>query len=80
MVVILKREMKRIKGGWCSRSEAFHLAAHGFNQDAADRNLERIVRLFLAPLKREGLIDDKIKGCLLRYSGDEAELDVSVAD
>ncbi|MDP9313224.1 MAG: hypothetical protein M3R24_20460 [Chloroflexota bacterium] len=59
-MIILYREVKPIKNGWCSRCVNLGLAAHGFSPEVADKNLERVVRLFFAPAQREGTLVDEL--------------------
>lgn len=61
MIMEIEREMHEIKGGWASRSKALGLTAHGYSQEVADVNLERVVRLFLMPFQREGTLADETK-------------------
>jgi hypothetical protein len=60
MLIKLYREVNPIKNGWCARSPVLKLAAHGYSQEVADKNLERTVRLFLAPFQREGTLQEEL--------------------
>jgi hypothetical protein len=57
----LYREQNSVKGGWSSRCVTLGLAAHGSSPDVADKNLERVVRLFLAPFQRGGTLQDEVR-------------------
>lgn len=59
MAVKLYREQNRVKNGYCARGVILGLAAHGFSPETADKNLERTVRLFLAPFQRQGTLWDE---------------------
>ena len=61
MQVRLYRELRQIKGGWSARSEILHIAAHGYSPEAADKNLQRLIRLFLSPFEREGTLATETK-------------------
>ncbi len=77
MRVILKRDTKRIKSGWSSRSATLRLTAHGFSEEVADRNLGRIVRLFLEPFVREGDLERQLDIIPIRYERDDSPLEVT---
>lgn len=51
MVVHIQRDIRPIKNGYSA--SALGLAAHGYSPEVADINLERTIRLFLAPFERE---------------------------
>jgi hypothetical protein len=57
----LYREVDQIARGFRSRCPALHIAAHGYSPEVADKNLERAVRLFLAPFQREGTLRDEAR-------------------
>ncbi len=56
MILKLNRETNRIRNGWAASIPMLGLAAHGQSPEVADKNLERVVRLFLAPFQREGTL------------------------
>lgn len=74
MLIVLKRDLKPIKNGWSSESPALGIAAHGFSQDVADKNLERAARLFLTPFEREGTFDQRLAALGLQAAEGGPEL------
>ena len=80
MTVILKREVKRIKNGWSSRSPVLHLTAHGHSEQVADINLQRTVRLFLTPFERDGELANQWDRLALRYVEDGKGIEVVLED
>ncbi len=76
MPVKLNRELKPIKSEWCSRAPELGLAAHGYNEEVADRNLERTVRLFLTPLQRAGTLQEAITALGLEIVEGQDDLQV----
>lgn len=60
MTLVLYRTVDRVRDGYRSRCPGLGLAAHGYSPEAADKNLERVVRLFLAPFQREGTLQDEL--------------------
>ena len=71
MQVVMKHETKPIKSGCMARSEQMGLAAHGFSEEAAAANLRRLIRVFLAPLEREGIAAEQLRAMGIRFT-DEA--------
>ena len=60
MNVVIKHEVKPIKNGYMATARAMKVAAQGYNEETAKANLERTVRLLLAPLEREGVLEDEL--------------------
>lgn len=54
--------------GWASRCPSLGLAAHGYSPEVADKNLERLVRRFLAPFEREGVLEREVAALGLETS------------
>lgn len=76
MLVKMLRETNQIKNGWASRSVALGLAAHGYSPEVADKNLERMIRLFLAPFQREGTLADEARTLGLGAIEDLDDVDI----
>lgn len=57
MHIELYRESEPTKMGFRSRCPKLGLTAHGRSPEIADKNLERLISLFFAPLIREGVLD-----------------------
>ena len=76
MVLELYREQYQVKSGWASQCVPLGLTAHGPNPEVADKNLERSVRLFLAPFQRDGTLQDEIHA--LGLSSVDASDDVQI--
>lgn len=76
MKVIMNHELKRIKSGWSARTDflGVGLAAHGYSQEVAQANLERTIRLFLAPFKRSGMLENELQHLGLSKATDGQEL------
>lgn len=60
MRVIINHEVKPIKNGYLATAQGVKLSAQGYNEEVARRNLERTVRLFLAPFEREGVLEKEL--------------------
>jgi hypothetical protein len=71
-IITIKRECSIIKNGYASH--ALNLAAHGYSPEVADINLERTIRLFLAPFEREGTLQAEMQ--LLGLEIADCRLDV----
>jgi hypothetical protein len=67
--VVVHRELNRIKGGWSAHVEELGLSAHGASPEIADLNLERTIRLFLAPFARAGTLRDELLGFGIQHDG-----------
>jgi len=81
MLIKLNRELNPIKNGWRSRCPQLGLVAHGFSPEVADKNLERVVRLFLAPFQREGTLSAEVQGLGLKTeSTGEQDLEITLSD
>ena len=77
MQLILNRESNQIKYGFSSRAMEMGLAAHGYSPEMADKNLERVVRRFLAPFEREGVLVQEVTALGLEVEEDgEAEVQI----
>ena len=61
MHVVIHHEVSRIKNGWAVRASELGLTAHGRSEETARLNLERGVRLFLAPFERSGTLASEVK-------------------
>lgn len=60
MRVELYRESEPTHNTWRSRCAKLGLAAHGRSPEVADRNLERLVRLYLSPFEREERLTEEL--------------------
>ena len=69
MSLELKRERYQVKEGWAARCAALRVVAHGASPALADRNLERVVRLFLAPFERKGTLREEVQALGLAADG-----------
>lgn len=61
MEIVLYREVDKIASGFRSHCPMLRMAAHGDTPEAADRNLEQGVRLFLAPFERAGTLRSEVR-------------------
>jgi len=76
MPLVLKRSQNRIKNGWESRSAIMRIAAHGHSPEVADRNLERVARMFFTSLEREGRLEQEARRVGIETEGEGGELQV----
>lgn len=79
MSIKLNRVREPIKNGWSSRAVAPRVAAHGRSPELADLNLERVVRLYLAPFERAGTLESEVTALGLQVVNDGA-LNVILSD
>lgn len=61
MRLVIKHEVNPVRGGYLARSTQMRVAAQGYNEQTAKANLERTVQLFLAPLEREGILQEELR-------------------
>ena len=79
MKVVIKHEMNRIKNGYSARSVALGLTAHGFSEEVARRNLERMVRFLLTPFERSNTLEGELQKMGLDVYNDGDGLTISLA-
>lgn len=72
MSIKLNREQEQVKNGWYSKAVAPRVAAHGRSPELADLNLQRVVRLYLAPFERAGTLELEASALGLQLVNDGA--------
>lgn len=78
MKIIIKHEVNPIKNGYLARSKELKVAAQGYNEETAKANLERTVRVFLAPSQRTNCLLDEIRRAGLTVEDTENQKDVTI--
>lgn len=56
------------------------VAAHGYSPEVADKNLERVVRHFLASFEREGVLEQEVSALGIGSGGSEGGIQIVLED